>query len=290
MKSSGGRDHARVLAAIMIVLILALAASAPTYSSGQARPAASAVACSKATGRKLIDASQLNGFLLPPAQVLCGPFTGPGSVAMAVTIAASTCWAVQRWAVFAFRAGSWKLVFQRGGFIYPPLVAAGSDIRVETALFLPSDTTRCNPNGGSQSRRWHWNGRTFIPGAPTRVKPATPPKLLEAHFSAPGRQIGCDVYDNPPSQQGRSDVFCSSSVGFRTSALLDDDSKVTVCKGAKQGDCIGTPGYGSKVLGYGKQISVGRFNCKVSQAGVECIVTATGKGFLINATSAKAVP
>src|SRR5207302_9752923 len=123
--------------------------------------------CSLATATRLVDQNHLNAFLLPNpiAQVLCGPFTGSGSQAMAVTIAAPTCWSPRRWAVFSFAGNAWQLVFQQAGFIFPPVVAVGHDIRVETAVFLPSDKARCLPNGGSQARLWHWNGRTFIPGA-----------------------------------------------------------------------------------------------------------------------------
>jgi hypothetical protein len=165
-----------VLKRVIVVATVLVAAAAVSLPASAVRPNAAGTACSKATARKLIDAHQLNGFLLPPAQVLCGPFTGAGSRAMVVTTAAATCWAVQSWSVFSFTGNAWNLVFTRPGFIFPPVVAVGSDLRVETPIFLRSDKTRCNPSGGSEARLWHWNGKTFIPGPPKRVKPATPSK------------------------------------------------------------------------------------------------------------------
>src|SRR5262249_48836907 len=86
--------------------------------------------CSKAAARPLTEQYHLNDFSLPNPvlQVLCGPFTGPGSEAMAITIGAPTCWSPQRWAVFSFSGGAWKLVLDQHKFIFP-LVAVGSDIR-----------------------------------------------------------------------------------------------------------------------------------------------------------------
>jgi hypothetical protein len=260
-------------------------AAGPATPMPQEIAASRVTACSKAVARKLIDANDLNGFSLPPAEVLCGPFTGPRSRAMVVTVAAPTCWGEQHWAVFDFRGGTWTLVFQQAAFIFPPVVALGSDIRVETAVFLSSDKARCLPNGGSQARTWHWNGKTFIPGTPTQIKPATPPKLLEAHFYSPGRQVGCDMIDNPAPQQNHPAVFCSNNGSTRTAYLTTDRPLVT-CRSV---GCMGVGGIGGKILGYAKEITVGRFRCRVAATGVTCVVTATGKGFVISATTVKPI-
>ena len=94
-----------VLAALCVVALLVLAASATA-------PAAPGADCSKATATQLVNDNKLNNFILPDpfAQLLCGPFTWPGSTAMAVTIGAATCWSPQSWAVFTFDAGTWRLV------------------------------------------------------------------------------------------------------------------------------------------------------------------------------------
>ena len=134
-----------------------------TNTPGSALAAADAMtaACSKATARVLVNQHKLNVFLLPQpvVQMLCGPFTGPGSKAMAVTIGASTCWSVQGWAVFSFSGGAWKLVHDEVAFIYP-LVAIGTDLKETVPVFRSTDN-RCNPTGGMKSRIWNWNGSSL---------------------------------------------------------------------------------------------------------------------------------
>src|SRR5207247_1447990 len=81
-------------------------------------------------------------------QVLCGPCTGAGSEAMVITFTAPTCWPIQRWAVFRRTGGAWRLAVDVPAYLYPPLVAVGSDIRETTAVSRPGDP-RCVPSGGS---------------------------------------------------------------------------------------------------------------------------------------------
>src|SRR4029079_12174874 len=121
-----------------IVAAAALVTAAASASTGAGRPnavhggavctPASAGGCSRATATRLVRQHRLNPFLLrhPVAQVLCGPFTGPGSRAMAITIGpAPTCWPIQSWAVFRLAGGAWRLVLNRSELVSPPLVAAG---------------------------------------------------------------------------------------------------------------------------------------------------------------------
>jgi hypothetical protein len=131
--------------------------------------------CSTAEARALVNQYHLNLFLLPQpvAQVLCGPFTGPSSKAMAVTIGAATCWNVQSWAVFRFSAGTWKLVFDDFAFIFP-LVAVGADIKETTPVFRSTDP-RCVPSGGKRARVWHWNGTKLTAGPWHQVAPGAAP-------------------------------------------------------------------------------------------------------------------
>src|SRR2546430_3483937 len=89
------------------VFVMALAASSPIYSaisgshiiqSASASPVAATggtatkADCTTATAKRLVNEHHLNDFVLPNpvSQLLCGPFTGPGSEAMAVAIAAPT--------------------------------------------------------------------------------------------------------------------------------------------------------------------------------------------------------
>lgn len=137
------------LAGVTVAALALLGASAPTVATTlpksavlngahhfkRATASSALAACSKAEARALIDQHSLNGFLLPPAEVLCGPFTGPGT---AVAVAAGNCWGVQEWAVFSFIGGTWKLALEQGGYIVLPLVAVGADIK-ETTAVLPRD-------------------------------------------------------------------------------------------------------------------------------------------------------
>jgi hypothetical protein len=129
-----------------------------------AQPAASGTStassdCSEATAREVVERTDVNIFDLPDPvrQVLCGPFAGPDSKAMAITIGAPTCWGIQNWAVFRFTEGEWQLVLNQPSYLIPPLVAVGSDIQ-ETAAVHRSGDSRCFFNGGTHARIWHWDG------------------------------------------------------------------------------------------------------------------------------------
>ena len=91
-------------------------------------------------------------------QLLCGPFTGPGSTAMVMSFRAPTCWGEQGWAMFRRVGGAWRLVkVQRGTFLFP-FIVVDNDIQENAPAFRRGDS-RCCPSGGRQGRIWHWNGR-----------------------------------------------------------------------------------------------------------------------------------
>ena len=155
---------------------------------------ASAADCSRATALRIGEpfffdpASRGN----PISQVLCGPFTGAGSEAMAVSFAAPTCWGIQRWAVFRVVEGDWQLVLDRKGFVFP-LVAVGADIREKAPVFRPGDP-RCLPSGGSRARLWRWNGTRFTPGPWKQVTPgAAAPAVpgFSGFFKPPSGNVVC---------------------------------------------------------------------------------------------------
>src|SRR4051812_21238261 len=131
----------RLSLTLVTLSVITLAASGPIYSAvrgsggiqhatgySTASPVAAAAGasvassdCSEPTARQVVQrlGLEVNIFNLPDAvqQVLCGPFTGPGSNAMAVTIAAPTCWPTQNWAVFRFTAGDWQLVLNEPAYL-----------------------------------------------------------------------------------------------------------------------------------------------------------------------------
>ena len=128
----------------------------------------------------------------PIAQLLCGPFAGPGSDAMAITIRAPTCWGVQRWAIFRFTQGDWRLALDRIAFIFP-LVVVGADIRETTPVFRPGDA-RCLPTGGKRARTWHWSGTRFTAGPWKQVTPgAAAPAIpgFSGFFKLPSGNVVC---------------------------------------------------------------------------------------------------
>jgi len=157
----------RRLAVVLVAFGAVLALATPSKST----VAAVSADCSTATATQLVEQNRLNAFDLPDPvrQVLCGPFMGPGSEAMAVTIGAPTCWPIQHWAIFGFRGGAWQLMAEIPAYLIPPLTAVGNDIREETAVNRAGDP-RCLPTGGTHARLWHWDGTKFVAGAPVQVK------------------------------------------------------------------------------------------------------------------------
>jgi hypothetical protein len=263
------------------VVATGLAAATAASAFGAAvrnQPPSAPAACSKATAKQVVNQHDLNHFALPNPvhQLLCGPFTGPGSQAMAVAIQAPTCWPVQHWAVFTFSAGSWRLVHEQPAYLHPPLVRAGSGIRETTAVQRPGDS-RCNPSGGKRSRIWRWNGSRLVAG-PWKTEGERSSSM--AAFFSPSRNLFCTMGDHG---QRRGAVICvSRKPEHRVGMGLD--GRLDICRGA---GCIGNPGVADpqptpRLLAYGRQKTVGRFRCRSEVAGVTCVVSRTGKGFLIN--------
>ena len=274
-----------VIALLALTLTsLGLGAGLPSTASNRSSGASHVTSstsgeCSKATALRLIEQQHLNGFGLPDpvAQVLCGPFTGAGSKAMAVTIgAAPTCWPIQSWALFSRTGGQWRLVMQRNAFIDPPLVAVGADIRETAPVFRPGDP-RCVPSGGSRAHIWRWNGSRLVAGP---WKQATPSKTLKEEaivFSPLAYGISCNMTDDG-SFRG-SWVYCwigSTSHPSRHVKLnLNGQFSVTATTAIPKG-------LGGRSTPYGTRVTAGHFGCQSLRSGIKCTVIRSGKGFLIN--------
>jgi hypothetical protein len=208
-------------------------------------------------------------------QVLCGPFTGAGSNAMAVEVGNSpTCWGVQRWVVFSLTDGAWKLAFDQSEFVLGPLVAVGGDLRVTTPVFVKGDS-RCLPSGGTSTRTWHWNGMSFVAGPETIKRPKVV-KLYE--FQTPDHNVICDVGDEDI-------VFCTSRNRPHT-ASMDTKGHVTICNGRK---CLGSGAprspRGLPVLAYGQRDEQSGYRCRSEKNGVTCTSQGRSKGFRISAAA-----
>jgi len=261
-------------------MVAAVAGAGTRAAAPAARSSIAAADCSAATANQLVNQHGLNRFQLPSpaAQVLCGPFVGAGSVAMVVSIKAPTCWSPQGWAVFRYDGASWQLVMVQGlVFIVAPLVAVGSDIKETRPVFRAGDP-RCVPSGGTHARLWRWNGSQLVAG-PWATVPSSRGGRTTASFYSPSRNLGCEMDDRRagvPSQ-----VYCQSAKKPH-SVTMGLDGRLRICRNLVR--CLGNPGENTKILPYGRQITVGQFRCFSLQSGVKCIVTSSGRGFLINAT------
>ena len=156
----------------------------------------------------------MNHFALPNPvrQVLCGPFTGAGSEAMAVTIGAPTCWGIQHWGVFTLTEGVWRVVLKQPSYLVPPLVAVGSGIRETTAVHRDGDS-RCFPSGGTRSRSWRWNGSRLVSGPWKQVTPADGYEY--GAFKTPSSNIVCDHFIHIGSRASESNVGCVIKSGLK---------------------------------------------------------------------------
>jgi hypothetical protein len=248
-------------------------------AGGTIAPATAASACSRATAARLVRRHRLNPFLLrqPVAQVLCGPFAGPGSRAMAITVGpAPTCWPIQNWAVFELVGGVWRVVLKRTEFVAPPLVAAGSAIR-ETVPVHRSGDARCTPSGGTRTIIWRWNGSRLVATGANQTEHLT-------SFLSPDRQVWCvftavapleaDCGGPPPSS--RQPPPPAHAAELKRSGAL------TVCNADV---CFQNWDFGAPLLRLGQTNLIHGFRCAARADGITCTVdvgAARGKGFRIN--------
>ncbi len=107
----------------------------------------------------------------------------------------------------------------------------------------------------------------------------------EAEFYArtgSGASLSCAIYDG---YAGSTTAFCEYvSEHTQATATLSPAGSVVLCRSHSLNSTrceLGNAGENAKTYGVGKTVTVGRFACTVRSAGVRCVVTATGKGFLL---------
>jgi hypothetical protein len=108
------------------------------------------------------------------------------------------------------------------------------------------------------------------------ISKPTPPATSAVAFSPDPAGISCILKDNG-TVQGAS-VFCwlGSQWPPATHAQMGLDGQLD------ETTIIPQPvGLGGPDLQYGKSVTIGRFRCTSAVAGLSCVVTKTGKGFLI---------
>jgi hypothetical protein len=255
---------------VLRLLVVTAVLSAALAGSGGGTPyaAPTQAGCSRATALEVAKPLFVwgNNVRTPIGQVLCGPFAGPGSTAMAVTLVAPTCWPRQGWAVYRFVDGAWQLVLSRPYVFIFQLDAVGGDIRETAPVFRPGDA-RCTPSGGKKARLWHWSGSRFTAG-PWKTSGTPVPSKLH-YFESPSHNIWCSSGD-----EGRA--YCATHVPAH-SAELQLNGRLTVCARRR---CGGPARWGhDPVLAYGQVNSQGGFRCKSETAGMTCTVMLRGRGF-----------
>jgi len=295
------RLRARVVLAVAALVTAALAMGVTGTGVASSNTARVSSACTKATARQLVERFELNHFALdnPVAQVLCGPFTGPGSTAMAVTISAPTCFPVQHWAVLAFADGDWRVVLEQPAYLAGPLVAAGSGIRETTVVHRPGDS-RCFPSGGTRARVWRWSGSRLVAGPWTQVKRGTPPPTATTpktdHFKTPSGNIVCLTFlDSGVPGPKQAVVHCGIHSGLKPApprrpcqegGYAGDRVSLLTTGRVDVPPCAGDPGAfvgeeAARVLAYGRSWSGGGLRCTSAMAGLTCR-NRDGHGFFLS--------
>ena len=207
-----GRPRRRRVAVLPVlllpaVLVLTLGGKPSTAAARLARPMVVRAAgdCSEATAQTLARKYELGDitYNYPVGKVLCGPFTGPGTNAIAFSFHYYGCIPTSGFAVFRFQGGDWQLVLKNADPAIS-LSAAGSDIGERVAVFRTGDP-RCVPSGGTKERIWHWDGQQLVPSA---WKQTTSAKALTVvGIYSPSGNLGCEMSDHNP---GGSYVGCVS--------------------------------------------------------------------------------
>jgi len=77
-------------------------------------------------------------------------------------------------------------------------------------------------------------------------------------------------------------AYCLIGPEHPLSVTMRTDGALHVCRGIK---CMSNPPSNTRVLAYGTSVTVGPFRCTARRAGMRCIVTRTGHGFLLSSTS-----
>ena len=292
----------RFFLVVAAMSVITLGASSPIYSAvrgshvtGHTSPLrvaksgamAATANCSKAAALQVATPLKLvtNPDLPDPiAQVLCGPFLGPGSQAMVVSFAQATCWGINGWAIFSFTGSAWQLVPNEShkNFIFP-LAAVGSDIRERVPVYRKGDGP-CTPSGGSKARIWHWDGMRFVAGAWKQVTSGKAPQKDAIVFSPLRYGVTCHMTDDG-SFRG-SWVYCwiGGNPHPTRHVKLNPDGRFSAT--------ATTPipqGLGGPVPPYGTRVTAGRFRCQSLRSGMKCTVISTGKGFLFSIQGARRV-
>jgi hypothetical protein len=113
-----------------------------------------------------------------------------------------------------------------------------------------------------------------------------PPSVVDFFSGPPNRNVGCELRAAQASTAAY--VLCESyGAAVSQKVTMSASGKVQICTqhGTAQNTCDqGNFGEGTPTYNVGRQVRVGPFRCKVQHNGIRCVVTKTGKGFLIGKT------
>jgi len=256
--------------------IAALAALACAFSVPSARAATQTGGpCSTQTAQKLEPDKVSN--------VVCGAFAGPGSTAMVVNVTNGTCMPFLGWDAFVLTGGNWTRLplGAHGGFTGYPVVAVGNDLK-ET-LMVPKPGQPICLASTSRSRIWRWNGNALVTGPWTYSKSADNPSKPS------GGQTGTLKYISSPTGSiqcalggANGGVYCQTFEPDQH-VSMDAHGKLDICHKTPNRGCAGNAGEDVHftTIPYGSSFSLGGVRCSSAFTGMTCVITATGRGFLI---------
>ena len=94
-------------------------------------------------------------------------------------------------------------------------------------------------------------------------------------------QVGCEVASKRP----RLGTYAECQTARPQRAMTLHANGVShICRGLQ---CVGNSPTNATVLAYGHSVRVGPFRCTSLRAGIRCVVTASGHGFLIGPSAFK---
>jgi hypothetical protein len=282
-----------LLAAAFAVAAMALAPQAASADSGP---------CTVETGRRLVQPTDPNTNGIGVTNVFCGSFLGPGSQAMLVAFnpqCGCTTDIYTGWEVFGLTGGAWQPSTDGAHDIgLVNLTVSGATLTEEREIRRSTDMFPWARTGGRQTRAWNWDGAfglqagewvQTIPAQPEDVVALVPRQTqyrARVTFRPAGQPIVCQVGDDRT-------VFarCEFRGSRIATARMNAGGSVRTCRARAHRSCrLKNPALKYlPLLHTGKSVVVGRYRCRATRPGAECLVSSTGKGFAISRSSDRRV-